>query len=50
MYILQFIAANVPVGAELVHQMERETYEVLHVFFVIFCFLQVIDIYILIHF
>ena len=46
MYIVQFTAANVPMG-ELVHQMEREPHEVLHDFFVIFCFLhEVLDIYI----
>ena len=51
MYIVQFTAADVPMGAELVHQMEREPHEVLHDFFVIFCFLhEVLDIYILIHF
>ena len=45
-------AADVSMG-EPVHQMEREPYEVLHDFFVIFCFLhEVLDIYIyiLIHF
>ena len=50
MYIVQFTTADVPMG-EPVHQMEREPYEVLHDFFIIFCFLhEVIDIYILIHF
>ena len=32
MYIVQFTAADVPMG-ELVHQMEREPHEVLHDFF-----------------
>ena len=50
MYIVQFTTADVSM-AEPVHQMEREPYEVLHDFFVIFCFLhEVLDIYILIHF
>ena len=50
MYIVQFTTADVRMG-EPVHQMEREPYEVLNDFFVIFCFLhEVLDIYILIHF
>ena len=50
MYIVQVTTAEVSM-AEPLHQMEREPYEVLHDFFVIFCFLhEVIDIYILIHF
>ena len=50
MYIVQFTAPDVPMG-ELVHQIEREPHELLHDFFVIFCFLhEFLDIYILTHF
>ena len=40
MYIIHFTVADVTMGEELVHQMERDPHEVLHDFFVIFCFLH----------
>ena len=50
MYIVQVTTRDVSM-ADLVHQMERQPYEVLRDFFVIFFFLhEVLDIYILIHF
>ena len=55
MYIEQFTVEDVLVEEFLMDEqqntMEREPYEVLHDFFVIFFFLhKIIDIYILIHF
>ena len=46
MYIVQVTTGDVSM-ADHVHQMERQPYEVLRDFFVIFCFLhEVLDIYI----
>ena len=50
MYIVQVTTRDVSM-ADPVHQMERQPYEVLRDFFVIFCFLhEVLDIYILVNF
>ena len=43
MYIVQFTVADVPMGVELVDQMEREPHEVLHDFYLfIYLFLFIL--------